>query len=755
MSEHGQDTELSTLSDFGDPAPAPIPPFKPRPAPADVDPDTNPWRRGALGTFDVFSLIANKMIGTGIYSAPATVFLLTGSKSLTLGLFGIGFLYSLTSMVMYLDYAAAWPFTGGELVYLDEITAHAIKYAAPNTEAHPTRPIPEKKGLGRYVKTAIRKFLGDGLLAYITYSVSFIGLFNSGTNSMQTGRMILICIAASDTVAGEATDINRHVARLIGFVVLTAICLIQYFSPNTGRKLNKFLATIKILFLVALFAVALSAVSKPLMTPGPNGKEVNRAEDWTKWHTPAPKEGQRVIKRTWATFAKALLAVLFSFEGWENATFVTGEIPPEKQHVLRRGFIAAVCTVGVLYLLVVAVFLHSISWEAVDAARQNIHYAALLTGDGVAAKRAWAIVGAISSLGSLNSIIYTFSRVKQVIGQAEVVPWSKVWKKDDQLQRSSRGAIIANDDPNAYIHKAPQGGLIIHWVMSVVVIAGSTSIPATIESVQLPGYIQTYAHCAILMILGAAYLNLSNREWAVTPPKRVIPGAETRNPPFRPTQAESSVAKWFLKIAVVLYVLMNLAILVINALGPYVGSDGGPVSFKGFGFPIVVGAILLFSTAYYLFLFGNARRIYPQPLPPGSENLQPLPPIIENGIYSHKKWSLLNLAGVECEIVKDRYYNTRLERVHRFGRRWRIMYYLAGEKPVYPGDDAGRQQNDGSPATAVDGGRDDNNNTGPDRNRLTWPIFLYWLFGGDRLRVTPAERFSLWWERKTWISWLF
>lgn len=92
---------------------------------------------GPLRTFDVFALIVNKMVGTGIYTAPASVFLMTGNKSLTLGLFGIGFLYSLVryvslrarrnhldshltvkSMIIYLDFAKVLPFNGGELIYV-------------------------------------------------------------------------------------------------------------------------------------------------------------------------------------------------------------------------------------------------------------------------------------------------------------------------------------------------------------------------------------------------------------------------------------------------------------------------------------------------------------------------------------------------------------------------------------------------------------------------------------------------------------
>lgn len=53
------------------------------------------WKVPELTWIDVFSLIVNKMIGTGIFTAPASIFLLTGQKSLTLGLWGIGLFYSM------------------------------------------------------------------------------------------------------------------------------------------------------------------------------------------------------------------------------------------------------------------------------------------------------------------------------------------------------------------------------------------------------------------------------------------------------------------------------------------------------------------------------------------------------------------------------------------------------------------------------------------------------------------------------------
>lgn len=48
----------------------------------------------------MFSLIVNKMIGTGIYTAPTTVLLLTNSKQISLGLWAVGFVYTVMRYVV-------------------------------------------------------------------------------------------------------------------------------------------------------------------------------------------------------------------------------------------------------------------------------------------------------------------------------------------------------------------------------------------------------------------------------------------------------------------------------------------------------------------------------------------------------------------------------------------------------------------------------------------------------------------------------
>ena len=157
-----------------------------------------------------------------------------------------------------------------------------------------------------------KSMLGDGLFAFIIYSIFFVVFFNSATSAMQFGRMVLLCIAAGEHGKNHVSpDVNNDLMRYIGVTVLSIICLLQYFSPDFGRSLNRFLAVIKIGFLVGLFFVALAATSRELKDS--KGHVVDRAADWTVWQHEKSK----------LTFAKAFLAVIFSFEGWENATFVS------------------------------------------------------------------------------------------------------------------------------------------------------------------------------------------------------------------------------------------------------------------------------------------------------------------------------------------------------------------------------------------------------------------------------------------------
>lgn len=69
-----------------------------------------------------------------------------------------------------------------------------------------------------------------------------------------------------------------------------------------------------------------------------------------------------------------------------------------------------------------------------------------------------------------------------------ILPWSSLWKSDYEPQGERMGDR----------HKTPLGGILLEFIMTIVHIALTAAIPGLLESVSLPGNIQTIAHCFIL-----------------------------------------------------------------------------------------------------------------------------------------------------------------------------------------------------------------------------------------------------------------
>jgi amino acid transporter len=141
----------------------------------------------------------------------------------------------------------------------------------------------------------LSRIFGDGLLAYTCYATLFVGVFNSGTNVLQIGRETLIAIHPDE-------EPNGSLVRFIGVFALMMICLIQLFSSRAGRVLNRFLALVKITFLIVLFVFGCAFIGK---------------------HGGATHFTEKIPNLPAFNYAQALLVVLYSYDGWENATFVS------------------------------------------------------------------------------------------------------------------------------------------------------------------------------------------------------------------------------------------------------------------------------------------------------------------------------------------------------------------------------------------------------------------------------------------------
>jgi hypothetical protein len=68
---------------------------------------------------------------------------------------------------------------------------------------------------------------------------------------------------------------------------------------------------------------------------------------------------------------------------------------------------------------------------------------------------------------------------------SNIIPWSRIWKSNSPPKRDENGNLI-----NA---PTPQGGLLLHWIFSIFLIAASSAFTDITEAVSFPGNLQAYA----------------------------------------------------------------------------------------------------------------------------------------------------------------------------------------------------------------------------------------------------------------------
>ncbi|KAK6362692.1 hypothetical protein TWF730_000148 [Orbilia blumenaviensis] len=524
-----------------------------------------------LGTIEVASLIINKMIGSGIVTGPAQVLLYTGRKDYALLLWGLGFLYTLVSVVIFIEFGYKFRVTGGELVYLDEI------FGKPK------------------------------LLLVTIFAGQFILFWNTATNCLQAARQTIACADKSLNTDNVYDGQDTRLIAFIGMVISSAVCLLHYFSTAAGRVTNVAFAVFKVLMLLILL-----------------GRGAWYAENFDQGKGPWNFQPNPI---DWRSFTYATFIVLFAFQGWENASFVAGEVDVAKTRALRNGYYIAVLLVGFLYLFVNVAFLRAFDLivggtpDGIAAILSegkipievlaNNGYAARYWHGTPAAVRAWTVLLTLSTLGNVLAVTYTCGRVKQMIGQAYVFPWSRLWARESRFN-------------------TPSGGLLLHWICTCILIIVGVRIPNS-KGIQLPGSLQAYSHAAVALAVTVAFCFF-------TAP--LVDGKEI----YQWSWFRFRRVSWPI---IGVSILMNLAMICLPIKSAVPDSSVPGWVFAASCFVAVISSIL-----YYFILF-------------------PVEDYMESS-SKWKKWSLLRLAGVSWSIrlVEEDIYNERWERFQRTSRHF-------------------------------------------------------------------------------------
>jgi amino acid transporter len=138
------------------------------------------------------------------------------------------------------------------------------------------------------------------LLATILFSGFFLVLGNSYGNSVAFAKHTML---AANPAAANTTELDSRIVRLIAIFVLSIVCLLHYFSSRSGLFLNRALALFKVILLFTVFVAGVKVAHK----------EGSGLKDFSEVHG----------KRSSGDGLAAMVLILYAYQGWENANYVS------------------------------------------------------------------------------------------------------------------------------------------------------------------------------------------------------------------------------------------------------------------------------------------------------------------------------------------------------------------------------------------------------------------------------------------------
>ncbi|KAF7557040.1 hypothetical protein G7046_g6128 [Stylonectria norvegica] len=323
-----------------------------------------------VGWITVIFLNINMMVGTGIFSTPASILNATGSIGLSLIYWFIGFLMAAAGFSIYLELASYFPNrSGGDVVYLEQ------QYPKP------------------------RYFFP------IAFAVQDILLSFGSSNAVVLSQYLW---SMSDTTPSQWQ--MRGVA--IGAYTLAMICIIVHNKYSLW--LSNAIGVVKVLVLVF---ISISG----LVVLGGNVKSIPHPK--ANFHNAF--EG---VQPNGNDLASALVSIVFSYAGYYNAFYVVNEIK-NPIPTLKRNGAASLLVVAVLYMLCNIAYFAVVPKEEFKGASQiaaSMFFDKLFNGSK-SASRVLNFLVALSAFGNLLAGTVGQSRMVREIGRQGVLPYTNFW----------------------------------------------------------------------------------------------------------------------------------------------------------------------------------------------------------------------------------------------------------------------------------------------------------------------------------------
>ncbi|EXJ66125.1 uncharacterized protein A1O5_10740 [Cladophialophora psammophila CBS 110553] len=333
-------------------------------------------RRGALQNLEKnktltylngLSLVVGLIIGSGIFSSPAQVNSHVGSPGAALLVWTISGLLAWTGAASYAELGGAIPLNGGAQVYLSKIFGEVVGF------------------LFTWSAILVLKPGGAAIIAIIF------------------GEYVVRA-----AIGAEVEDVNPWINKIPALAALMLVTLFNCVSTRFAARLGDLFMFFKFVALVAVTIIGIVVAVTGLSFNGPANKDW-RDHNWF--------ENTSTDISSWAV---ALYAGLWAFDGWDNTNYVTGEFKNPARD-LPRVLHTAMPAVIVCYLLANVAYIFVLPLETINKSNTvAVQFGSKVFGP--IGGLILALIVSASCFGALNATTFTSGRLVYVAGREGYLP---------------------------------------------------------------------------------------------------------------------------------------------------------------------------------------------------------------------------------------------------------------------------------------------------------------------------------------------
>ena len=313
------------------------------------------------------SLVVGLVIGSGIFSSPAQVNSHTGSPGAALIVWGISGLLTWTGAASYAELGGAIPLNGGAQVYLAKIFGELTGFL----------------------------FTWTAILVLKPGSAAIIAII--------FGEYVIRA-----AIGADVEEINPWINKAPAFVALAVVTFLNCISTRFAARIGDLFMFFKFIALIGITIIGVIVAVTGLSFNGPAN---------TDWKTQGWFAGTSTDISSWAV---AIYAGLWAFDGWDNTNYVTGEFKnPSKD--LPRVIHTGMPLVILCYILANIAYIFVLPLATINKSNT----VAVQFGNkvfGGLGSLILALVVSGSCFGALNATTFTSGRLVYVAGREGYIP---------------------------------------------------------------------------------------------------------------------------------------------------------------------------------------------------------------------------------------------------------------------------------------------------------------------------------------------